>query len=119
LGVFTGVNPIVVLAVAAATAICVAWGLVLGGHKLRSRIVKSGDSDTKATTRTRLIVDRFGPIGLGLIGPVFPGVIASSLSGVAVGADSKRLGIWLTVGIGLWFSLFTVVWWGVRQGLFR
>lgn len=119
LGIFADVNPIVVFGVAAATAVCVAWGLVLGGHKLRSRVVKNDDGESKAATRTRRIADKYGPVGLGLIGPVFPGVVASSLSGAAVGVDSKRLGIWLTVGIGLWFGLFTVAWWGLRQGLFR
>jgi hypothetical protein len=118
-GVFANVNPILVFALASVTAVCVAWGLVLGGDRLRARLAKGGASDTKADGRTRRLVEKFGPIGLGLIGPVFPGVIVSSLSGVAVGVDSKRLGIWLTVGIGLWFGLFTVAWWGVREGLFR
>jgi hypothetical protein len=118
-GVFANVNPILVFVLASATAVCVAWGLVLGGDRLRARLAKGGASDTKSDGRTRRLVDRFGPVGLGLIGPVFPGVIVSSLSGVAVGVDSKRLGIWLTIGIGIWFALFTVAWWGVREGLFR
>lgn len=119
LGIFTNVNPILVFVLASTTAICIAWGLVLGGDRLRARLAKGGSSDTRSEGRARRLVDRFGPVGLGLIGPVFPGVIASSLSGVAVGVDSKRLGIWLTVGIGAWFALFTVAWWGVREGLFR
>jgi hypothetical protein len=118
LGIFMDVNPTVVFAVSAATAICVAWGLVLGGHRLRSRFVTKSDGDSKGVTRTRRVVDRFGPVGLGLIGPVFPGVVVSSLSGAGVGVDSKRLGFWLTIGIGLWFAFYTVAWWGVDQGLF-
>lgn len=118
LGIFADVNPFLVLGVAAATATCVAWGLVLGGQRLRSRFLSTDGGESKAVTRTRRVVGRFGPIGLGLIGPIFPGVVASSLSGVAIGVDSKRLGIWLTIGIGVWFSLFTLAWWGVRQGLF-
>jgi hypothetical protein len=116
-GIFTGVNPIVVFGVAAATAICVTWGLLLGGHRLRSRLVKGDGGDSNAATRARRVADRFGPVGLGLVGPVFPGVVASCLTGVAVGVDSRRLGIWMTVGIALWFALFTVAWWGVRRGL--
>ena len=119
LGIFTNVNPILVFCIAAMTATCVAWGLVLGGQRLRSWLTARDDRDSKALTRTQQVVDRFGPVGLGLIGPVFPGVVASSLSGIALGVDSKRLGIWLTIGIGLWFSLFTVAWWGIRQGVFR
>jgi hypothetical protein len=119
LGVFADVNPILVFALASVTAIGVAWGLVLGGDRLGARFAKGRASDSESYGRTRRVLERFGPIGLGLIGPVFPGVVASSLSGVAVGADPKRLGIWLTIGIGLWFGLFTVVWWGVREGLFR
>ena len=119
LGIFTEVNPFLVFALAAVTASCVAWGLVLGGERLRTRFLSTDGGMEKAMTRTRRVAGKFGPIGLGLIGPVFPGVVASSLSGVAIGVDSKRLGFWLTVGIGVWFSLFTVDWWGVRQGLFR
>ena len=119
LGVFADVHPIVVFGVASGTAIAVAWGLVLGGHRVRSGIIARFGGSNRAETGVRRVVDRFGPVGLGLIGPVFPGVVATSLSGVAMGVDSKRLGLWLTVGIGLWFGLFTAVWWGVRQGLFR
>jgi hypothetical protein len=119
LGVFANVNPILVFALASATAVGVGWGLVLGGDRLRARFAKDCASDTESDGRARRVFERFGPVGLGLIGPVFPGVVASSLAGVAVGADSKRLGIWLTIGIGLWFGLFSVAWWGVRVGLFR
>lgn len=118
-GVFADVNPILVFVLASVTAVCVAWGLVLGGDRLRARFVKGDASDPKSDGRARQLVEKFGPVGLGLIGPVFPGVVATSLSGVAVGVDSKRLGIWLTLGIGIWFGLFTVAWWGVREGLFR
>ena len=119
LGVFADVNPILVFALASVTAVGVAWGLVLGGDRLRARFAKGRASDSESDGRARRVFERFGPVGLGLIGPVFPGVVASSLSGVAVGVDPKRLGIWLTIGIGLWFGLFTVAWWGVREGLFR
>jgi hypothetical protein len=118
-GVFANVNPLLVFGLASVTAACVAWGLVLGGDRLRARFTKGHTADTKPDGRVRRLVERYGPVGLGLIGPVFPGVIVSSLSGAAVGVDAKRLGIWLTIGIGFWFGVFTVAWWGIREGLFR
>ena len=119
LGIFTNVHPILVLAVAAGTAIGVAWALVLGGHRFRSGIVARIGASERASSGTQRVVDRFGAVGLGLVGPVFPGVVASSLSGVAIGVDGRRLGMWLTVGIVLWFSVFTAAWWSVKAGLLR
>lgn len=119
LGIFTDVNPLVVFAVAAATAVGVAWLLVLGGDRLRSSFLARFGGSNHAASRARRVVDRFGPVGLGLIGPVFPGVVASSISGVVIGVDARRLAVWLTVGIAGWFGVFTVAWWAVRQSLVR
>ena len=119
LGVFIGLHPLVVYGVSAATAIAVTWTLLLGGHRLRSTLAaRLGHSD-QTVTRTGKLVDRYGPFGLGLIGPLFPGVLTSTISGVAVGIESKRLGLWLSIGIGLWFAVFTVLWWAVSEGLIR
>ena len=117
LGVFVGLHPLVVYLVTASVAIAVTWGLLLSGHRLRKRVADRFGHGDHTEQRTKRLVDRYGSIGLGLVGPLFPGVIASTISGVAVGIESKHLGRWLTIGIALWFALFTAIWWAVRHGI--
>ena len=117
LGVFVGLHPLVVYVVTTSAAIAVAWGLLLGGHRLRTRIADRFGHGDHTEHRTQRFVDRYGSIGLGLVGPLFPGVIASTISGVAVGIESKHLGRWLTLGIAVWFAVFTAIWWAVRRGI--
>jgi hypothetical protein len=119
LGIFVGLNPVAVLVIASATAIGMAWGLGFGSERVRTVVMARFGRSEKAAGRASRVADRFGPIGLGLIGPVFPGVVVTSLSAPALGMDRRRVSIWLTVGIVAWFSIFTVVWWLVRTGPLR
>lgn len=119
LGIFVGLNPVAVLVVSSAAAIAVAWGLGFGSERARSAVMARFGLSEKSAGRARRIADRFGPIGLGLIGPLFPGVVVTSLSAPALGMDRKQVSIWLTVGIVAWFSIFTILWWLVRTGLLR
>jgi hypothetical protein len=116
LGIFVGLNPVAVFVVASATAIGMAWGLGFGSERVSARVMSRFGRSEKATGRAGRVADRFGAIGLGLIGPVFPGVVVTSLSAPALGLDRRRVSIWLTVGIVAWFSIFTVGWWLARTG---
>jgi len=58
--------------------------------------------------RLRRIVDRYGAKGLGLIGPIFPGVTASTVAGLALGLDRRSLGKWMTIGIIVLYGLYTL-----------
>jgi hypothetical protein len=63
------------------------------------------DSDTG---RVRQFVDRFGVRGLGIVGPIFPGVTASVIGGLAVGLDRRFLGKWMTIGIIVMYGLYVL-----------
>jgi hypothetical protein len=119
LGIFAGLNPAAVLVISSAAAIAMAWGLSFGSERARSALMARFGRSGKAAGRTSRIADRFGPIGLGLIGPLFPGVVVTSLSAPALGMDRRQVSIWLTVGVVAWFSIFTAFWWLVRAGLLR
>jgi hypothetical protein len=57
-------------------------------------------------SRIREFADRYGERGLGLVGPVFPGVTASVVLGLALGMDSKSLARWLLIGIAVMFAVY-------------
>jgi hypothetical protein len=118
LGIFVGLHPLTVYVLVVSCATAVAWTLLLGGHKLRASVAERLGHGEHTETRTKGVLDRYGSVGLGLIGPLFPGVLASTISGVAVDIEPKHLGRWLTVGIATWFGFYTIVWWLVDRTLF-
>jgi uncharacterized membrane protein len=63
--------------------------------------------DPATNPRVRRIVDRWGAKGLGLIGPVFPGVTASVLVGLALGLERSTLARWMSLGVGVMFAIYT------------
>ena len=119
LGIFVGLHPVAVLGVASATAILVAWGLAFASERVRVAVMARLGRSENAAGRAQRVVDRFGAIGLGLVGLVFPGVVVTALSAPALGVDRRRLSIWLTVGIVAWFAVFTVSWWLVHSRVAR
>jgi hypothetical protein len=60
------------------------------------------------TGRVRRFVDRFGVRGLGIVGPIFPGVTASVIGGLALGLDRRSLGKWMTIGIIVMYGLYVL-----------
>ena len=117
LGIVLGLHPLTVYVLTVATATAAAWALLLGGHRLRIALANRLGHGEHTETRTRRLLERYGSVGLGLIGPLFPGVVTTSISGVAVGIESKHLGAWLTVGIAAWFGIYTIVSWAVAHTL--
>lgn len=59
------------------------------------------------TGRVGRLVDRYGARGLGLVGPIVPGVTASVVGGLALGLNRRELGKWLTIGIIVMYGLYT------------
>lgn len=80
---------------------------VLAGGKLREWIIDKANVSEEAQERGTRILGRFGVRGLGLVGPIFPGVTASVLIGVGAGADRRELTKWMTIGIVGMYGLFS------------
>ena len=78
----------------------------LAGGRLREWIIDKANVSEEAQERGKRILGRFGTRGLGLIGPLFPGVTASVLIGVGAGADTKELTRWMTVGIVALYGIY-------------
>lgn len=119
LGFLLGLGPVATFASAAAGGLVGCWVFLLAGDRIAGWIdgrrassseeTGAGEaSDEVATGRVRRFVDHCGVRGLGLIGPIFPGVTASVVGGLALGLDRRALGRWLTVGIVVMYGLYVL-----------
>ena len=84
----------------------VVFAFVGGG--VRTWIVSRMDNVEQAQAQVRRILGERGVRGLGLIGPLFPGVTVSVIAGLAVGAERGELIRWMTIGILALFAIYTV-----------
>jgi uncharacterized membrane protein len=62
----------------------------------------------RAARRARAVLDRFGPMGLGLVGPALFGTWVSAAVGAAVGMARRQLFVWLVVGATVWTGLLVL-----------
>jgi membrane protein DedA with SNARE-associated domain len=78
------------------------------GSGLRNWIVKKTNiSDEKLEKGTQML-GTYGVRGLGLIGPLFPGVTVSVLIGITAGVDRKELATWMSIGVVAMYAIYTV-----------
>lgn len=120
-GLALGLPPLVV-GVTTALGGIVGMAVVLTvGHGLRRWLLRRWDRDP-ATARPSAIFriwERYGVIGLGLLGPLLVSPPGSAALGVALGAPRKRLLFWLSVGVSLWSTVLTALaalgWAGIRH----
>jgi len=82
------------------------WVFLFAGDRLRVRITGKGEPDPPdPDSRIGRLADRYGAKGLGMVGPIFPGVTASVVLGLALGLGRAALGRWMAIGIALMFAL--------------
>ncbi|TDV53625.1 small multi-drug export protein [Actinophytocola oryzae] len=72
----------------------------------------------RTARRAHAVLDRFGPVGLGLVGPAVFGTWVSAAVGTAVGMARWRLFTWLVIGAGLWTGVLVVASDSVLRWLF-
>lgn len=112
-----------VFMVAAGGGLFGCWLFLLAGGRIeryvrsRRRLRGHVDPETDETDETDEVdpgggrvgrlVDRYGARGLGLVGPIVPGVTASVVGGLALGLDRRELGKWLSIGIIVMYGLYT------------
>jgi uncharacterized membrane protein len=61
------------------------------------------------TSRVALMARRYGAPGLGIVGPIFPGVTVAMLLGLALDLDRRSLVAWMSVGVAVMFAIYVVV----------
>lgn len=115
MGFVLGLGPMATFATAAGGGLLGCWAFLLAGDQIAARVHRRdrtaappSESDDAETGRVRRFVDRYGVRGLGIVGPIFPGVTASVVGGLAVGLDRRALGKWLTIGIVVMYGLYVL-----------
>lgn len=93
-------------AVAGAVIGMVVFAFVGGG--LRTWLMKRIKNPEEAQEKVSGLLGKWGVQGLGLIGPIFPGVTISVVAGLALGAGRKELIKWMTIGIFGLYALYTI-----------
>lgn len=78
------------------------------GSGLRSWMMNRMKNPEDAHEKVGKVLGQWGTRGLGLIGPIFPGVTVSIVVGLAAGIDRNELVKWMTIGIFGLYAVYTV-----------
>ncbi len=107
IGFALGLSPIEVYLAATAGSMAGLAAFLFAGDKVRDRITKNRpDKEIDPDSRIRQFADKYGAKGLGIVGPIFPGVTASVLLGFALGMKKAALARWMSIGIAVMFALY-------------
>lgn len=121
LGLLLGLSPFATFLSAATGGLVGCWAFLLAGDRIttllsrRRGVAAGGHGDVAATderrelSRIRRFVDRYGARGLGIVGPIFPGVTASIVGGLALGLERRSFGTWLSIGIVVMYGSYALV----------
>jgi hypothetical protein len=123
LGFVLDIGPIGTFVAAAGGGLIGCWAFLLAGDRVaewakqrRARNhpaddtdpTENADEEAEADSRVQRFVDRYGVRGLGIVGPIFPGVTVSVAGGLALGLDRRQLGKWMTIGIIAMYGLYVL-----------
>lgn len=78
------------------------------GSGLRDWIVKRANISEERLGKGKQMLGEYGVEGLGLIGPIFPGVTVTVLIGLAAGIDRKVLTKWMSIGVLAMYGVYTI-----------
>lgn len=107
IGFSLSLSPIEVYLAASVGSMLGLWVFLLAGDRLRRRITGQDEPDPpNPDSRVGKLTERYGAKGLGLVGPIVPGVTASVLLGLGLGMKRGELGRWMTIGIGVMFAFY-------------
>ena len=81
---------------------------VFVGSGLRSWIVNKTNIRDDKLEKGHEMLGNYGTKGLGLIGPLFPGVTVSVVIGLAAGIDRKELVTWMSIGVLAMYGVYTI-----------
>lgn len=111
LGFLLELPPIATYLAAAAGALGGMVLFVFVGGGLRDWIVRKANITDEQLKKGRGVLGKYGVQGLGLVGPIFPGVTVSVLIGLAAGVERKELAKWMSLGILIIYAIYTLGLW--------
>lgn len=108
-GVALGLPAPLVWAAALAGALLGIAAIVLAGDRFRIWLLRRlGRGGVREGGRLRRVWDSYGVIGWGLLAPLLVGTGLAAAIGVALGAQRRRLVLWLGAGAALWTTVLAV-----------
>ena len=108
IGFALGLEPFGVYLAASVGSVAGLVVFLYAGDKVRERVLRGREpAEVDTGSRIRELVDRYGAKGLGLVGPIFPGVTASVIIGLSLGLSRASLARWMSFGIAVMFAIYT------------
>lgn len=107
-GFLLDLPPIETYLAAAAGALAGMAFFIFVGSGLRSWIVARTKISDEKLQKGKEMLGQYGTRGLGLIGPIFPGVTVSVLIGLAAGIEKRELTKWMSIGVVSMYAIYTV-----------
>ena len=110
-GVVMRLQPLLVFAVAAAGTVTGGTVVILLGERVRAWIQKRRRFENVEKQKVLIcrVWQRYGVIDWGLLAPLLVGSSLGAAFGLALGAQSRRLLIWLGIGSVMWSAVFSTV----------
>jgi hypothetical protein len=104
MGIALKLNPILIVAVSASSAILTVLIVAFLGDSLRSRFIawRYGEDKKFETSRIHDVWNKYGVVGLGLLSPLLFGAPLGTAVGITFGASKDNLILWMSLGIIIW-----------------
>lgn len=104
MGIALKLNPILIVAVSASSAILTVLIVAFLGDSIRNRFIawRYGEDKKFETSRIHDVWNKYGVVGLGLLSPLLFGAPIGTAVGITFGANKDNLILWMSLGIIIW-----------------
>lgn len=104
MGIALKLNPILIVAVSASSAILAVLIVAFLGDSIRNRFIawRYGEDKKFETSRIHDVWNKYGVVGLGLLSPLLFGAPLGTAVGITFGARKDNLILWMSLGIIIW-----------------
>ncbi|MFW6181286.1 MAG: small multi-drug export protein, partial [Spirochaetota bacterium] len=110
-GVFFHLSPLLIWLITFLGALTSSVLIYLFGGRIKRYIMERTDNRRvqRKLRRIQHLIDRFGLIGLGLVGTITVGPAASVAVGLVVTEEKRKLLLWVTAGNFFWSTALTAL----------
>ena len=126
IGFALGLSPLTVYLAATIGSLIGLVVFLFAGDKLRSSLdnrrardrgddLDTDEVETSGKMHSPRLIERFGAKGLGLVGPIFPGVTGSVVVGLGMGLERKAIARWMSLGIAVMFAIYVGGLWALIE----
>jgi membrane protein DedA with SNARE-associated domain len=109
-GVLLKIPPILIYLMTVLGAVTTVLLIYIFGNRIRARILQKDNRKrlNKKKSRAKVMFDKYGVIGLALFGIISMGPNITTLMGLIIINDQRKLLFWIIIGIFIWTTVLTV-----------